>query len=149
MGLDDRYSIAYKYLPFLLAGCADEMPHLSQLSWDAVDAAGKLYEAEWPDRVKNELDLVPLSGELNGEKARVGVRHLFRDNTQKIAKSLMDGAMDWNAEKRLVSTRCLALLVGFVRGYITGYLNGILDAVCRICAAADEVRIVDAVSFWI
>jgi hypothetical protein len=144
IGLDDRYSIAYKYLPILLAGCADEMPHLSQLSSDAVDAAGKLYETEWPDRVKAELDTIPLSGEVEGEKARVGVRHLFRDNTLKIVKSLVDGAGDWNAERRCVSTKCIGILVGFVRGYVTGYIGGILDAVCRICAAGDEVRIVDA-----
>ncbi len=54
--LPDRYSIGYKILPLLLVGLSDEMPSLVTKAQNYMNEAGKLYEQEWEDRVKDEMD---------------------------------------------------------------------------------------------
>lgn len=63
--LPDRWSIAYKILPLLLAGMTDELPKLINLSRKYMEEIGKLYEADWEDRVKDELDYVQ-NGQTDG-----------------------------------------------------------------------------------
>ena len=65
--LTDRYSYAYKVLPLLLAGCSDELDTLTQFSFEKMWEIGELYEQEWEDRVKPELDLAPITGQHKGE----------------------------------------------------------------------------------
>jgi hypothetical protein len=38
--LPDRRSLAYKFLPFILAGCSDEVAKLRDLCWKGIDNIG-------------------------------------------------------------------------------------------------------------
>jgi dynein assembly factor 5 len=73
--LPDRYSIGYKILPLLLAGLSDEMPHLSTKSLNYMNEAGKLYEQEWEDRVKDEMDYTDGRDALSGVTISYFVLH--------------------------------------------------------------------------
>ena len=64
--LIDRYSLSFKFISLLIAGCSDELQDLRLSCRIGLTEVGKLYEIEWPDRVKDELDLVPLSGQSPG-----------------------------------------------------------------------------------
>ena len=56
MVITDRYTFAYKILPLVLAGEADEIPKLSQKCIQDMDRLGELYEQEWESRIKDEMD---------------------------------------------------------------------------------------------
>lgn len=152
--LMDRYSLTFKYLPLLLAGLSDELPQLSDYCRQKLFEIGEMYENEWPDRVRKEMEVLPLSGQSLGnffakvipEYPRIGIKHLFRDNTQKTVDKLVEKMSDWNVEVRRKSALMLSSLVWIVGEYITGYIGAILPTLCRICSG-DEDMVVKAVCF--
>ncbi|KAI9203339.1 armadillo-type protein [Polychytrium aggregatum] len=135
----DRYSIGYKILPLLLAGLCDEVPKLVELSRSLFDQVGALYEAEWEDRLKDELDYTPA----NSGRPRVGCRHLARDNTQKIVAKLVAGIQDWTAERRHKSALVLATFVTFTESNITGYIAQIVPGMVKVLSG-DDAHVMDA-----
>ncbi|KAI8609434.1 hypothetical protein BC830DRAFT_1150493 [Chytriomyces sp. MP71] len=54
--LMDRYSLGYKVLPYLLAGLVDDASPARLACHARLDEIGALYEVEWADRVKADLD---------------------------------------------------------------------------------------------
>ena len=63
MNLCDRFSVAYKLLPFLIAGCSDPVQSCIDFANGEMIKVGEMYELEWVDRVKNEIVALPLSGQ--------------------------------------------------------------------------------------
>ncbi|RKO91223.1 armadillo-type protein [Blyttiomyces helicus] len=140
--LIDRYSFGHAILPLLLGGLTDELEPLRAKCRAWIDEVGRLYEKEWEDRVKDELDYI--QGNLLAEgksRPRVGCRHLARDNTQKIVTKTVEGMADWNVEVRIKSTQILATFIPYTEDQITGYTNVILPALFRILAG-DEPEVV-------
>jgi dynein assembly factor 5 len=129
--LPDRYSIGYKILPLLLSGIGDSMPQISQKSKEYMDKAGSLYEKEWEDRVKDEMDYTDGRG-VGPERPRVGCRHLARDNTLKVVNKMVEGLADWTADKRARSAQVLGTFVFYTEDKITGYMQTILLALNKI-----------------
>lgn len=84
--LPDRYSIGYKILPLLLAGLSDDMPQLAAKSLNDMNEAGKLYEQEWEDRVKDEMDYTDGRDTLSGAHIYFGV---LKSHTYMLVASRM------------------------------------------------------------
>ncbi|KAJ3237761.1 HEAT repeat-containing protein 2 [Chytriomyces hyalinus] len=141
--LMDRYSIGYKVLPILLGGLVDEVVSVKAACFKALDEIGALYEVEWPDRVKEDLDYsVGLGGVLLEARPRVGVRHLARDNTQKIILKIVDGLHDWNAEVRAKSASVLAAFLPLTEKNATGYMGNLLPAIYKVLAADVDAAVI-------
>ncbi|TPX57998.1 hypothetical protein SpCBS45565_g08096 [Spizellomyces sp. 'palustris'] len=136
LNLPDRWSVGYKILPLLLAGMTDELPKLAEVCRNYMDDIGKLYETDWEDRVKDELDYM----QLDSDRPRVGCRHVVRDNTQKIVAKTLEGLADWNADVRAKSAQVLATFITYAEDMITGYAGIILPALYRVLAG-DEVTV--------
>ena len=141
--LPDRYSIGYKILPLLLSGVGDSMPQISQKSQEYMDKAGALYENEWEDRVKDEMDYTDGRG-VGADRPRVGCRHLARDNTLKVVNKMVEGLGDWTADKRARSAQVLATFVWYTEDKITGYMQSILLALNKIMGG-DESHVMQEV----
>ncbi|KAJ3166316.1 HEAT repeat-containing protein 2 [Geranomyces variabilis] len=129
--LPDRWSLGYKVLPLLLAGFSDDIPKAVTLSADYMDRVGKLYEEEWNDRVKDEMDY---TADERTDRPRIGCRHFARENTQKIVNQMLEGMADWNVEVRIKSTQILATFIRFCEEKITGYAGVILPALYKVLA---------------
>lgn len=150
--LPDRYSIGHKVLPLLLAGLQDDMPSLREKSRSYINEAGKLYEVEWEDRVKDEMDYTDgrdLSDSIFIllkliERPRVGCRHLARDNTLKIVEKMVEGMGDWTPEKRSKSAQILSSFLDYTEDKISGYTATILGALYKIMAG-DENHVINSV----
>ncbi|KAJ3228946.1 HEAT repeat-containing protein 2 [Chytriomyces hyalinus] len=141
--LMDRYSIGHKVLPILLAGLVDEVVSVKAACFKALDEIGALYEVEWPDRVKEDLDYsVGLGGVLLEARPRVGVRHLARDNTQKIIGKIVDGLHDWNADVRAKSASILAAFLPLTEKNATGYMGNLLPAIYKVLAADIDAAVI-------
>ncbi|KAJ3378298.1 HEAT repeat-containing protein 2 [Lobulomyces angularis] len=144
MKLMDRWSLAYKILPLLLAGCSDELPNLVDICQNYMIEVGKLYEVEWEDRVKEELQVVPLAGQ-QLDRPRIGSKHILRENTQKILNKLLELMQDWNVDVRLKSSRILNSFLWYVEECITGYVGTILPILCKICSNDDSAVVIAAI----
>lgn len=70
LNLPDRYSVGYKILPLLLSGHLDDIKENRHKVQQHFHEIGELYEREWIDRVKAELDLVPMSGQSFGNPSK-------------------------------------------------------------------------------
>ncbi|KAI8811252.1 armadillo-type protein [Cladochytrium replicatum] len=137
--LVDRYMVGYKLLPILYSGMEDEVAKVRDACTAEMDRAGALYEVEWVDRVKDELDYDTEHG--SEGRPRAGSRHLARDNTMKIVEAAIAGLQNWNAEVRARWARVLCTLIRFAEVNVTGYTAQILPALFRVCAS-DEVYVV-------
>ncbi|KAJ3122638.1 HEAT repeat-containing protein 2 [Physocladia obscura] len=137
--MPDRYSVGYKVLPTLLAGLVDDAIQLRTRSYEKLDEIGALYEAEWPDRVKADLDYHHIVG---SDRPRVGIRHLARDNTQKIVGKVVDGLQDWNVEIRTKAAAILSAFVPLTETNITGYMGSLLPAIYKVLAS-DETAVLN------
>ncbi|KAJ3331441.1 HEAT repeat-containing protein 2 [Blyttiomyces sp. JEL0837] len=142
MRLVDRYSLGYKVLPFMLAGLTDELPNLRDFCRGKLEEIGALYEKEWEDRLKDELDYTMGVGNinLNPDRPRVGLRHLARDNTQKVVNKLIEGMQDWNAEVRAKSAAILESFILYAEANITGYIGTLLPVLYKTLAG-DEAHV--------
>ncbi|KAJ3003855.1 UNVERIFIED_CONTAM: HEAT repeat-containing protein 2, partial [Siphonaria sp. JEL0065] len=138
--MPDRYSIGYKVLPTLWAGLVDDVDSIRKGCWVGLEELGKLYEVEWEDRVKEEVDVdVGVGGVLLVDRPRVGVRHLARDNVQKTVNKVVEGLQDWNVEVRAKSASVLHAFVPLAERNITGYMGSILPQIYRVLAADDPL----------
>lgn len=138
--LPDRWSLAYKILPLLLAGLSDDIPKSVTLCDDYMSRIGQLYEEEWNDRVKDEMDYSPEVENRPG----VGCRHLARENTQKIVNQMLAGMGDWNVDVRVKSTQILAAFSRFCEEKITGYAGVILPVLYKVLAADEASMVAEA-----
>ncbi|KAJ3355712.1 HEAT repeat-containing protein 2 [Entophlyctis luteolus] len=136
--MPDRYSIGYKVLPYLLAGLADEAPNLKHSCFSKLDDIGILYENEWPDRVKSDMDYNEAVGI---DRPRVGIRHLARDNTQKVVNKILEGLTDWNVDVRCKSAQMLATFLPLTEKNITGYVGTLLPAIYKVLAGDESIVI--------
>ena len=59
MKLRDRYSYGDKLLPLLFAGIVDEVPKYQEQCKSYMNEIGALYEYDWEDRLKDQLDYTP------------------------------------------------------------------------------------------
>ncbi|KAJ3177528.1 HEAT repeat-containing protein 2 [Irineochytrium annulatum] len=145
--LIDRYSLGYKILPLVYAGLTDELEKLRGLSATGMESLGVLYEKEWADRLKDEMDTFMGIGNINlsPDRHRVGARHLARDNTQKIVAKMVEGLVDWNPDIRCKSAAVLAVFIPFAEENITGYSGMILPALYRVLSS-DEPFVMNQVS---
>jgi len=57
--LRDRYSYGDKLLPLLFAGIVDEVPKYQEQCKSYMNEIGALYEYDWEDRLKDQLDYTP------------------------------------------------------------------------------------------
>lgn len=126
--LPDRWSTANRTLPLLLAGVTDDVEKLRVLSTEYLDRVGKLFEEEWEDRVKGEVDF---AAQLPN-RARPGLRHLARENTLKIVDKLTEGIADWSLNTRLISLRILSSFLPLTEDQITGYTGHLILPLQRI-----------------
>ncbi|KAJ3024801.1 UNVERIFIED_CONTAM: HEAT repeat-containing protein 2 [Siphonaria sp. JEL0065] len=147
--MPDRYSIGYKVLPTLWAGLVDEVDGIRKSCWVGLEELGKLYEFEWEDRVKGEVDVdtgiggvLLVGGFLRKEfldRPRVGVRHLARDNVQKTVNKVVDGLQDWNVEVRAKTASVLHAFVPLAERNITGYMGILLPTIYRVLTSDDAL----------
>ncbi|KAJ1553513.1 HEAT repeat-containing protein 2, partial [Cladochytrium tenue] len=139
--IPDRYPLGYKVLPVLFAGLSDEVGRLASGCTAFLEEAGKLYEVEWEDRVKDELDYTTgidlRSLEVGKCRPRVGARHLARDNCQKLVTRFVEGMQDWSPDTRAKSAASLAAFIPYAENNITGYVGTILPALYRVLAEDD------------
>ncbi|KAI8919361.1 armadillo-type protein [Powellomyces hirtus] len=135
--LPDRWSLGYKILPLLLAGLTDDIPKSITICEQYMDNVGKLYEEEWNDRLKDEMDYAE---DGSGDRPRVGCRHFARENTQKIVNQMLEGMADWNVEVRIKSTQILTTFIRYGEDKITGYTGVILPALYK-ALAGDEAAV--------
>lgn len=140
--LRDRYSYGDKLLPLLFAGFVDEIPKLQELSRKYMDEIGALYEYDWEDRLKDQLDYTPNDNSSN--RPRIGSRHVVRDNTMKIIDKLLEDIQDWNAERRNKSSQIFVTIFDFVEEHITGYTGTIIPIFCKVCTT-DEVSLLQSI----
>jgi dynein assembly factor 5 len=56
LNLRDRYGFAPKLLPLFLSGLSDEMPKIQEITKCYLERLGKMYEYDYEDRVKDEVD---------------------------------------------------------------------------------------------
>ncbi|KAJ3008446.1 HEAT repeat-containing protein 2 [Thoreauomyces humboldtii] len=139
--LPDRWSIGYKVLPFLLSGMTDGIPKSVRLCEEYMDKVGKLYEEEWNERVKDELDYMQTEDTVaTTGRPRIGSRHFARESTQKIVTLCIEGMADWNAEVRVKSAQILATFMHYSEDKVTGYTGVILPALYKVLAG-DEARV--------
>ncbi|KAI8999439.1 armadillo-type protein [Gaertneriomyces semiglobifer] len=137
LNMPDRWSLSYKLLPVLLSGLSDDIPQIRDLCKQYMDRIGQLYETEWEDRVKDELDYVQDKAIATG-RPRVGCRYLLRDNTQKIVTKAIEGLTDWNSDVRVKAAQVLASLIYYAEDQLTGYTGAILAALYRVLAGDEE-----------
>ncbi|KAJ1565055.1 HEAT repeat-containing protein 2 [Nowakowskiella sp. JEL0078] len=135
--IPDRHSIAYKLLPLLYAGMVDELAKLRDFAKNEIERAGAVYEEEWEDRVKDEMDYV------GNDEYRVGSRHLARDNTMKIVEKCIAGISSWTSELRDHWAKILYIFITFTRGNITGYVGQIFPVLFKVCSG-DEIYVMNS-----
>ncbi|KAI9092359.1 armadillo-type protein [Phlyctochytrium arcticum] len=133
--LPDRWSLAHKVLPLLLAGLTDELSKNQEICKTYMDQIGALYEYDWEDRVKNDLDYTSM----DANRPRVGCRHLARENIQKIVQKMLDGMSNWNIEIRTKSAQVLAIFISYTETLITGYIDIILPVMNRVQAGDEAI----------
>ncbi|TPX47515.1 hypothetical protein SeLEV6574_g02641 [Synchytrium endobioticum] len=167
--LDDRYTYGYKFLPLILAGCSDEAPKLEELCWNGVDQLGALYEKDWEDRLKDELDYAnhTVNDTTNSSIAslvrrhvRVGARHAFKDHSMKMVEKFASdgqGLKDWTSDMKAKTTQMLTVYLRIVEQHSTGYVNAFIPPLCRICAdpkteafvAKEALRAAELIGYYI
>ncbi|OUM70216.1 hypothetical protein PIROE2DRAFT_37495, partial [Piromyces sp. E2] len=140
--LRDRYSYGDKLLPLLFAGLVDEVPKYQEQCKSYMNEIGALYEYDWEDRLKDQLDYTP--NEDNSSRPRIGSRHVVRDNIMKILDKLLEDIQDWNAERRNKSSQIFVALFDFVEEHITGYTGTIIPIFCKVCTT-DEISLLQSI----
>ncbi|KXS13573.1 ARM repeat-containing protein [Gonapodya prolifera JEL478] len=139
--LPDRYSVGYRFLPIVLCGCMDEQGGMAAVCKDFLEKAGALYEVEWKDRVKDQVDYE----KENQGRPRIGLRHLARDNTQKCLSFLLPGLRSWQPEARLRDAGGMRVLLGLLEENVTGYVDEVVKGFVLAVNEDEEPKVVEEI----
>eukprot|EP00039_Didymoeca_costata_P005825 m.85011 g.85011 ORF g.85011 m.85011 type:complete len:869 (-) comp12991_c0_seq1:13-2619(-) len=160
LDLKDRYSYWHRLITLMLNGVADEVPDLCKLSTIAFHKAGKQWEKENEDNIKDELDFTPLvispaappetavgstdNIEDNLSILPLGCRILVERELGKILPALLRDVLDWTTDIRRQSAKLLRVLLIYAQGRITMHLEALLGGLYK-AVRDDEVEIADIV----
>ncbi|KAJ3339784.1 HEAT repeat-containing protein 2 [Gonapodya sp. JEL0774] len=139
--LPDRYSVGWRFLSIVVGGCADQAVNLATACRGYLREAGLLYEKEWPDRVKDQLDYERVDASRPG----IGLRHLARDNAQKTVATLVEGLRSWQPEARVRDARAMWVFLDLLEENATGYVHEIVKASVATVAEEGNPTVVDEV----
>eukprot|EP01137_Pigoraptor_chileana_P002783 Opistho-2@42102 len=132
--LTDRYSNTQRLVPLLFSGLSDESPEVAECARANADAAGALYEAEYPDEVKDRLDYDP-SANAPG-RPRLGLRLLVQRNVGKILPAVLREVCEWTPSIRTRAAGLLYQLLLHSEAFVTQHLESVLSTLSR--AVGDE-----------
>ncbi|ORY24853.1 ARM repeat-containing protein [Rhizoclosmatium globosum] len=134
----DRWSLGHKVYWILLAGTVDEDPSVRKKCISALDQVGALYEVEWEDRVKNEIDVdVGRGGVLLSDRPRIGIRHFTRETLDKTIQVILADLGDWSVDTRAQAARVLGAVVPLAEANISGYMDKLLPVLYRVLGGDD------------
>eukprot|EP00049_Salpingoeca_infusionum_P015144 m.290894 g.290894 ORF g.290894 m.290894 type:complete len:854 (+) comp15821_c0_seq2:292-2853(+) len=127
----DRHSFYHKILPILLSGETDEVEDIATLAREAFIKAGRQFEEENRDRLKDHIDFG------KDDAAPLGCRELVRENFSKILPGLLQDLTDWSAPNRIQASRLLYTLLTYEEKNITMHLGKTLEGLA-IAVSDDE-----------
>lgn len=117
--LPDRWSTAYRTFPLVLAGLTDPLSSIAARVGDLLEQIGALYEEEWEDKVKDDLNY----GAKGTERPRTGLRYLAVENALNIVNMLLENLESWKESNQLVALRILSSLLPLTETHISGYFG--------------------------
>eukprot|EP00035_Acanthoeca_spectabilis_P038872 m.57037 g.57037 ORF g.57037 m.57037 type:complete len:852 (+) comp9334_c0_seq1:395-2950(+) len=132
LALPDRYSYWSRLLTLMLNGICDDVPEIQELCKDKFHAAGKQWEEENHDELKDMLDF----GHSQPDRPPLGCRVLVDRETGKILPGLLKDIFDWTPAIRLQSANLLFVLLTYGEKQVTIHLEKILTALFK--AVRDE-----------
>lgn len=109
LALPDRYSYWSRLLTLMLNGICDDVPEIQELCKDKFHAAGKQWEEENHDELKDMLDF----GHSQPDRPPLGCRVLVDRETGKILPGLLKDIFDWTPAIRLQSANLLFVLLTY------------------------------------
>eukprot|EP00038_Savillea_parva_P000450 m.96210 g.96210 ORF g.96210 m.96210 type:complete len:856 (-) comp10150_c0_seq2:11-2578(-) len=134
--LPDRYSYWSRLLTLMLNGMCDEVPEIQALCKEKFHAAGKQWEEENHDEIKDLLDFGTNDNDTNPGRPPLGCRLLVDRECGKILPGLLKDIFDWTAAIRLQSANLLLVLLMYTEGQVTIHLEKVLSALFK--AVRDE-----------
>eukprot|EP00037_Helgoeca_nana_P016078 m.150830 g.150830 ORF g.150830 m.150830 type:complete len:843 (+) comp23328_c0_seq2:174-2702(+) len=138
--LPDRYSYWSRLLTLMLNGVCDEVPEIQQLCRDKFHAAGKKWEEENRDELKDMLDF----GHNDADRPPLGARILVDRECGKILPGLLKDIFDWTPTIRLQSANLLLVILMYGEKQVTIHLEKMLTALFK--AVRDEDAVVGRVA---
>ncbi|KAG8230899.1 hypothetical protein J437_LFUL002930 [Ladona fulva] len=138
LNFSDRYSYFHKILPLILTCLMDEIPDVKDKTLEYWESAGKQYETENDEElkdVKNYSFSTP-SHYPQIARPRLGCRILVKNNFSKILPALIKELGDWTSEVRLKSACLLYQLILHLENNVTLNLEKVLTGM--YFAAGDE-----------
>ncbi|XP_059471593.1 dynein axonemal assembly factor 5 isoform X2 [Neocloeon triangulifer] len=134
--LPDRYSQFCRIIPLVIIGMDDEMPEIREIAFTVWDKAGRLFEMENEDELKNELDYgiknLP-NYPLKEPRPRIGCRVLIQQNAMKLIPATLKELHDWNAGVRMQSASLLYQLIRHLESKCIQHLQRLWPDLCLKC----------------
>eukprot|EP00055_Hartaetosiga_balthica_P012329 m.59518 g.59518 ORF g.59518 m.59518 type:complete len:861 (+) comp7911_c0_seq5:179-2761(+) len=124
----DRYSYWHKLLPLLLTGETDEVEEISTLARESFIKAGRLYEKENEDKLKEKIEFGEYS---EASPTPYGCVDIVQQNFSKIFPGLMKDLVDWSEMKRRQSSRLLETLLNYEGSHVTMHIRGVIDGLSQ------------------
>ena len=129
--LMDRYSYFHRLLPLILTGTLDEVPEIATNSEALLEAAGKQWEQENEQDIKDEMDFQREMPEAYGvladmKRPRLGCRILVNRNLSKILPGLLNDLNAWVEETRLASAKLLHSCLFYAEDHVTQHLEKVM-----------------------
>ncbi|EDQ87966.1 uncharacterized protein MONBRDRAFT_33000 [Monosiga brevicollis MX1] len=131
--LRDRYSYWHKLLPMLLPGETDEVEELRVLSREAFIKAGRLYEQENEERLKDQLDFRASDNDGAAVSAPLGCRELVKECFSKIFPGLLKDMIEWTADTRRQAARLMHTLLRYEGKNVTMHLQKVVGGLMQAC----------------
>ena len=122
--LKDRYSFWHKLLTLMLNGINDEVPEIQKLCTGLFHAAGRLWETENEDSIKDMLDFG--KGATDPTALPLGCRILVERELCKILPGLLKDLCDWTSQIRRQSAKLLLSLLQYAETKATIHIEKLL-----------------------
>jgi len=122
--LKDRYSFWYKLLTLMLNGINDEVEEIQKLCTDLWHAAGRQWEQENEDDIKDMLDFGKSATDPTA--LPLGCRILVERELCKILPGLLKDMCDWTTQIRMQSAKLLLSLLEYAESKSTIHIEKLL-----------------------
>mmetsp|Transcript_34327 Transcript_34327/g.103531 ORF Transcript_34327/g.103531 Transcript_34327/m.103531 type:complete len:520 (+) Transcript_34327:219-1778(+) len=140
LDLPDRYSYWSRLLSLMLNGICDEVPEIQALCRDKFHAAGKQWEEENHDELKDMLDF----GHKDPDRPPLGCRILVDREVGKILPGLIKDLVDWTSTIRQQAANLLLVLLMYAESQVTIHIEKVLTALFK--SVRDEEPAIGRVS---
>ncbi|KAM6905310.1 dynein axonemal assembly factor 5 [Xenentodon cancila] len=139
--LRDRYSYFHKLIPLLLSNVSDEIPEIRLLAADLWKQAGKQWEMENEDDIKDKMDFLltpPQHYPPGVERPGLGCRELVVRNLGRLIPAISHDVTDWLVQTRVRASQLLSVLLLHAEDHSTQHLQPLLATLYRACTDTEK-----------